>query len=237
MVLAASANLTESQKLKSELFDNKITSLGFSAVFAEASQGLSLLEFIQLDLLTNMAAFDAGIVVWKEKRRFDAVRPFSAISYIYGDQYVEAWGGPGLGTVNLPASEWKSYLEEADHPEYPSASTCFCEAHAQSARRYLGTDALGFPVSFPAGSSRFEPGLTPASDTTLVFETWTDFADDCGQSRVWSGVHFQAAVDASADLCGVFGDQAFDYLQSLIDGSAPERGPSQGRKQRKERRD
>ncbi len=126
-VLQASANLTDEQKLKAELFDNNIESLGFSAVFAAVSQNLSLLEFVQLDFLTNMAAFDAGIVIWGWKREYDAVRPFSAIRHVYGDQTVTAWGGPGQGTVSdLPASQWQSYLEEADHPEYPSASACFC---------------------------------------------------------------------------------------------------------------
>ncbi|MEL6544963.1 MAG: vanadium-dependent haloperoxidase [Myxococcota bacterium] len=225
-VLQASADLTEDQKLKAELFDNKITSLGFSAVFAGLSQGLPLLEFIQLDFLTNVAAFDAGIVVWQEKRKFDAVRPFSAIKLIYGDRLVEAYGGPGVGTTTLPASQWKSYLEEADHPEYPSATTCFCAAHTQSARRFLGNDTLGFPTEFPAGSSRAEPGLTPADDTVIVFDTWTEFNDDCGQSRVWAGVHFQAAVDESKALCNVFGDLAYEYVQTLIDGTAPEREPA-----------
>lgn len=227
-VLQQSANLDDVKKLKAELFDNKIDSLGFSAVFAALSQGLSLLEFIQLDFLTNMAAFDAGIVVWQEKEQWDGVRPFSAIRKVYGNQLVTAWGGPGQGTVQLPANEWRSYLEEADHPEYPSASTCFCHAHAQSARLFLGTDNLGYPVVRAAGSSRVEPGLVPAQDTTIVFPTWTAFADDCGQSRVWAGVHFQAAIDASAALCDVFGDTAYAYMQSLLDGTAPVRGPSAG---------
>lgn len=228
-VLNASANLTEDQKLKSELFDNKISSLGFSAVFAALSQGLSLLEFIELDFLTNMAAFDAGIFIWNEKRKFDAVRPFSAINHLYKTQKVTAWGGPGKGTIQLPANEWKSYLEEADHPEYPSASTCFCNAHAQSARHYLGSDGLGLPVEFPAGSSRIEPGITPAAHKVLVFNNWTDFANDCGQSRVWAGVHFQAAVDESAQVCGEFGNLAYSYMLELLDGTATLRPPSQGR--------
>ena len=225
-VLAASAALNEQQKLKAELFDDKIRSLGFSAVFAAQSRQLPLLDFIFLDFLTNMAAFDAGIVVWQEKARHDAVRPFSAIGHIYGDTEVGGWGGPGAGTVLMPAGEWTSYLEEADHPEYPSASACFCAAHAQSARRYLGDDTLNFPVEFPAGSSRIEPGITPANDVTMVFPTWTDFELDCGHSRVWAGVHFQAAVDESLATCSVFGDLAYAYMESLLDGTAPERGPS-----------
>ncbi len=228
-VLQASANLTDEQKMLAELYDNKIKSLGFSAVFAGLSQGLSLREFIELDFVTNMAAHDAGIVVWQEKRRHDAVRPFSAIAYIYGDSPVTAWGGPGKGTVNdLPANEWQSYLSEADHPEYPSASACFCQAHGQSARLYLGNDNLNWSVPAPAGSSLVEPGITPATDIDLFFPTWTGFVEDCGQSRVWAGVHFQASVDKSRNLCNVFGDMAYDYLQALNNGTAAERPPAVG---------
>ena len=225
-VLLASAQLNDERKLKAELFDNKIEALGFSAVFAAQSQGLSLMDFIQLDFLTNMAAHDAGIFVWHEKRRYDTVRPFSAIRYLYGRHRVTAWGGPGRGTVRLHASEWKSYLEEADHPEYPSASTCFCAAHAQAARHYLGNDDLNWEVPRLAGSSRVEPGVTPAVDTELQFATWTDWAADCGQSRVWAGVHFQSAVDESARVCGVFGDKANDYVGKLLNGTASYRPSS-----------
>lgn len=229
-VLEASANLTEEQKLKAELFDNKIISLGLSAVIESANRGQSLLEFVQLDFLTNMAAFDAGILIWQEKREHDAVRPFSAIREIYGDDEVFAYSGdPDIGATWLPANEWKSYLEEADHPEYPSASACFCSAHTTSARLFLGDDNIFFPTSFPAGSSRVEPGFTPAADTTVTYTTWSDFNADCGQSRVWAGVHFQAAVDESRELCPVFGEMAYDYLLDLIDGVAALRPPSAGR--------
>lgn len=228
-VLEISANLTDQQKLKAELFDNKIESLGFSAVFAALSQGLSLIDFIHLDFLTNMAAFDAGIFVWQEKRKHDAVRPFSAIQYLYGDTPVTAWGGVGQGTMVIPANEWKSYLEEADHPEYPSASACFCSAHTQSARLFLGSDNLFYDIPRSAGSSKIEPGVTPAADTVLSFDTWTAFNNDCGESRLWAGVHFRSAITESQAICNVFGDMASDYLNTLIDGSAPLRPPSEGR--------
>lgn len=241
-VLQASAELDDERKMKAEFFDNKLDGIGDSAEhvwrtrIAQDDLVQSLLDFIYLELLTNMAAFDAGIPVWQEKRRYDAVRPYSAIRFIYGNQPVTAWGGPGRGTVNdLPANEWKSYLEEADHPEYPSASTCFCYAHAQAVRSYipLGSemplgDTLNWTVLQEKGSSRIEPGITPDSNINLTFETWTDWANDCGQSRIWAGVHFQSAVDESANVCSVFGDMAHAYLVSLLDGTAPERGASLG---------
>lgn len=222
-VLSASANLTDHQKMIAELFNNKIFGLGFSAVFAAQSRGLGVIDFIHLDFLTNLASFDVGIVVWNEKAKWDAVRPFSAIRHVYGDRPVRAWGGPGKGTVNdIPASQWKEYLNVADHPEYPSGSTAFCEAHAQAARRFFGDDVLNWSVPAPRGSSTVEPGITPAIDIVLgPWATWTEFATDCGLSRLWGGVHFPAAIAAARQFAPAVGDLAYQFVKLHIDGKAP----------------
>ena len=226
-VLAVSANLTDEQKMMAELFDNKIVSLGLSYSQIGLDQELTPQDFARGFSVTSAAIHDASVVMWQEKARYDAVRPFSAIRHIYGDDFVRAWAGPGLGTRDIPASQWRSYLPEADHPEYPSASTCGCYAQAQAMRRFTGTDELNWSVTYPAGSSRIEPGITPSTDIELHFPTWTDFANNCGQSRVWGGVHFQAAVDASAAICSDFGDMAYDYFNTMMDGGAELRPPSQ----------
>ncbi|MBM3724758.1 MAG: vanadium-dependent haloperoxidase [Acidobacteria bacterium] len=222
-VLRASANLTDRQKMTAELFNDKIASLGFSAVFAALSRGLSLIQFIHLDFATNLAAFDTGIAVWNEKAKHDAVRPFSAIQYLYGRRPVRAWGGPGKGTVNdIPAVEWKEYLDVADHPEYPSGSAAFCAAHAQVARRFLGSDALNWSVPVSMGSSRVEPGITPSANIVLgPWPTWTAFETDCGLSRLWGGVHFRPAIEEGWKFGRPIGDLAFQFLKRHIDGNAP----------------
>ncbi len=227
LVLAVSANLTDEQKMMAELFDNKIISLGLSYSQIGLDRGLSPQDYARGFFLTAAAIHDASVVTWQEKARYDTVRPFSAIRYIYGDEPVRAWAGPGRGAQDIPASQWQSYLPEADHPEYPSGSTCGCYAQAQAMRRFTGTDELNWSISYPAGSSRIEPGITPQTDIELHFATWTDFAQNCAQSRVWGGVHFQAAVDASAAMCSEFGNMAYDYYSTMLEGSAALRPPSQ----------
>ncbi|WP_460231801.1 vanadium-dependent haloperoxidase [Aurantivibrio plasticivorans] len=218
-VLDASANMTDEQKMIAELFDNKIFSLGFSALFAAQSKGLGLIETMQYDFLTNMAAFDTSIAIWKEKERFNAVRPFSAIAHIYGDSPVTAWGGPGEGTVtDIPADQWDSYLGVADHPEYPSATASFCAAHAETSRLYFGSDELGYRVPAPAGSSRVEPGITPATDMTLYFPTWTDLEQRCGDSRFWAGVHFYPSIPAGQDIGHKIARKAFRFFKRKVAG-------------------
>jgi hypothetical protein len=221
-VLSVSANLNDYQKMVAELFDNKIFSLGFAALFIAQSRHFTLDEFVQYDFLTNMAAFDAGIACWNQKARWDAVRPFSAIRFLYGSRPLTAWGGPGQGTVNdLPASQWRSYLNTADHPEYPSGSACFCAAHSQASRRFLGSDNFGWSVPTPKGSSRIEPGITPANDVVLgPWNTFTEFERECGLSRLWGGVHFLPAITEGAAQCRPVGDVAYEFLRAHIDGTA-----------------
>lgn len=207
--------------MMAELSQHKFRSLGRAAGFIAASRRMTLEQFVHYDFLVDVAAFDGGIAVWKEKYRHDAVRPFSAIRFLHGERPVTAWGGPGRGTVDgLPGRAWTSYLPTGDHPEYPSGSACFCAAYAQAARRHLGLDRLGWQLPVARGSSDIEPGVTPRSDLTLRFDTWTDFERACGDSRIDGGVHFRAAVDEGARMCRPFGDRAYDLVQAHIQGTA-----------------
>jgi hypothetical protein len=220
-VLAVSASLTDEQKALAELFDNKLTSLGLSQFFISTTRGHDLDQFIQLAFLTNVAAFDAGIAIWDNKVHYDAVRPVSAISHLYGDRRVTAWGGPGRGTVrDITGNQWRGYLNTADHADYPSGSAGFCAAHAQAMRRFLRSDELGWSVPVARGSSRIEPGVTPASDIAVSFPTWSQFEYLCGQSRLYGGVHFQPAIDAIKPVGHRIGDRAYGFVKAHIDGTA-----------------
>ena len=217
-VLAISATLTDEQKLSAELFEGKIDSLGAVAVYLWATRGWSVEQFVHYDFLVNLAQMDAGIVAWKEKLRYDSVRPVSAIRHLYGNSMVSAWGGPGKGTVHMPADQWRSYLPVGNHAEYPSGTTCFCSAQAQVSRLYLGSDTLGWVVPYAQGSSLIEPGFTPRSATQLSFQTWTKFENDCGQSRLWAGVHFQPAIDGSKEMCRKVANEAVRWFANRVRG-------------------
>ena len=159
-VLERSANLTDEQKMLVEFFDLKARDIILSPTTKDVDD---VIDFVQLGFLLHMAQWDAGHRGWQEKARFDAVRPITAIRYLYGDELVTAWGGPGRGTVELPASQWVSYVQNADHSDYPSATTIFCAAYAQAFRRYSGTEEIeSFRTVRRAGSSVIEPEITPA---------------------------------------------------------------------------
>lgn len=225
-VLKVSAELTDEQKIKAELFNNKFRSLGLSIFAVQANFDVSLLDWISLQFLVSVATSDSLIWVWREKNRYDAVRPFTAISYLYNDDLVTAWGGVGLGTEDIPANQWTSYLGVADHPEYPSATATLCAAHAQAARRYFESDELNFAHIYAKGSSVREPGITPSEDMELFYATWSDFEFECGYSRVWGGVHFEDAVTEGQRVGGHFGDFAYEYVTDLLAGEVDVREPA-----------
>ncbi len=230
--------LTDRQKMVAEYYDNKARGTIFSPPLKMLD---SPRDFYQLDFLLHFAEFDAGIVAWQEKARHDAVRPVTAIQYLYGDTMVPMHDDKDPDTPDMvPASQWEPYLYTSNHPEYPSATACFCAAEAQAWKRYnadrydtVGDEIPvvngkpGFSGVLKAGSSIHEPGITPSSDVPLVYATWTDYVRECADSRVWTGVHFQAAVDASIEICTDIGDATYDYFLTLLDGTAPPRGPDQ----------
>lgn len=220
IVLNRSAVLTDRAKVQAELFDNKFRGYA-GAIFTAARNNIQNNNiWVHYYFTANLAAYDAGIAAWQEKTRYDSVRPYTAIPYIYGDSPVRAWGGVGKGTVtDLPASQWRQYLNVADHPEYPSGSGIFCAALAQSGRRFMGTDVLNFRSTYNAGTSDIEPGITPASTITLNYPTWTAWETSCYQARVDGGVHFPASVEAAPGIGHPIADLAYDFVQRHIAGN------------------
>ena len=234
-VIALRANLTGDQKILVEFFDNKLRELTSSPALKNIHD---VVEYTQLEFLLAIAKFDAGTIIWQEKARYDAVRPTTAIHYLYGDELVPILTDDFGNALMIPGNQWKSYLQTADHPEYPSATTCFCAAYAESWRLYSGTDDLptyvngdeviyGYDVTFPARSSLIEPWSTPSEDVHVVFDSWSDFEQRCAASRVISGTHYWPAVEVSVDTCNGSANLAFAYWETLISGTAPIRGPAE----------
>jgi len=58
----------------------------------------------------HLPCFADGLqLMWREKIRHEAIRPISAIRYLYKHEDVEGWV-PKKGTQRLPGREWTSYL-------------------------------------------------------------------------------------------------------------------------------
>jgi hypothetical protein len=171
--------------------------------------------------LTNAIA-DAGICAWDNKRAFDSIRPITAIRYLFQGQRVRAWAGPGHGTQTIRGEDWLPYqpttFPTPPFPEYSSGHSNFSAAGAEILRLFTGKEDFGASVAVPAGSSKVEPGATPAHDVTLSWATFRDAADQAGISRRYGGIHFeQGDVDARA-TGRLVAQHCWDRAQALFSG-------------------
>jgi hypothetical protein len=173
--------------------------------------------------LTN-AIFDAGICAWDNKCAFDSVRPITAIRYLFQGRAVRAWARPG-GTQLIRGEEWFPYqtttFPTPPFPEYSSGHSTFSAAGAEILRLFTRSDRFGASVRIPAGSSRVEPGLTPAKDVVLSWPTFSAAADQAGISRRYGGIHF-AQGDLDARVGGrLVARRAWTKALTHFNGTAP----------------
>ena len=69
-----------------------------------------------------------------------------------------------------------------------------------------------------AGTSKIEPGHTPAQPVILSWNTFTDAANQAGISRRYGGIHFEAG-DLTGRVTGrLIADQAWAKAVSLWRG-------------------
>ena len=173
--------------------------------------------------LTN-AIFDAGICAWDNKRAYASVRPITAIRIAFQGQPIRAWAGPGRGAQTILGEEWFPYqpttFPTPPFPEYSSGPSNFSAAGAEILKRFTGSDRFGGSVTFPAGSSRVEPGLTPAADLSLSWATFSDAADQAGISRRYGGIHFEQGDLDGRETGRKAARQCWKKARAYVEGTA-----------------
>ncbi len=229
-MVAISAALTDQQKMISEYWSDGPYSeqppghwLRF-AQFVSVRDHHSLDDDVKLFFALSNAMLDAGIAAWDAKRTYDSVRPVTAIAFLFKGKTIRAWGGPGKGTIEMDGSQWIPYqpatFPTPPFPDYVSGHSTYSAAAARILSLWTGSDRFGDSVTLPAGSSKIEPGITPAKPVTLKWETFTDAADEAGMSRRYGGIHFARADLAGRQLGRLVADRAWAKVQTYFDGKA-----------------
>jgi hypothetical protein len=230
-LVAMSAGLTDKQKMISEYWSdgpNSEQPPGHWALFAQfvsERDHHTLDDDVKMFFVLSNAIFDAGIAAWDAKRTYDSVRPVTAIPFLFRGKTIRAWGGPGKGTVEMDGSQWIPYqaatFPTPPFPDYVSGHSTYSAAAARILELWTGSDHFGNSITIPAGSSKIEPGVTPARPITLRWETFTDAANEAGISRRYGGIHFRAA-DLTGRLLGrIVAFQAWQRAQNYFNGTAP----------------
>ncbi|GAB3407547.1 vanadium-dependent haloperoxidase [Flindersiella endophytica] len=228
-VLDLSANLTDRQKAISEYWSdgpNSETPPGHWNLFARhVSQrdNHAMDDDVRMFFVLNNALLDASICAWDNKLAYDSVRPITAIRYLYDGKQVRAWAGPGLGTRTIDGGTWKPY-QPATFPtppfgEFASGHSTFSAAAATVLKRFTGSDRFGLSATVRAGSSRIEPGITPAADITLSWPTFTAAADEAGLSRRYGGIHLEEGDEDARKAGQRIGQDVWTKAGQLFHGN------------------
>jgi hypothetical protein len=228
-VLADSAALTDQHKATAEYWadgPSTETPPGHWCLLAQwvsARDRHDLDKDVVLFFALGGALHDAGVAAWDAKRAFDSVRPVSAIRWLFAGDKVCAWGGPGQGTTLIKGEQWQPYLPTPPFAEYVSGHSTFSAAAAEVLARSTGSDRFGASVTVPAGSSRVEPGTSPATDVTLAWPSFSDAADQAGRSRRYGGIHFRDGDLVGRALGRMVGLRAWLAADALASGGARSR--------------
>ena len=240
-VVAFSANLTDEQKLIAEFWEDGPGTPFPPGTWMEFGQDISqrdnntLDEDVQLFFALGNAVMDAGIATWEAKLSYNSARPVRVIRELgrlgligtdnNGDGVFEinAWGGPGLGTITIPATQFLTYQNPFGPPsppfaEYTSGHSAFSAAGAEILRLFTGSDVFGGSVTFAPGTSAFEPGITPSSPVTLSWDTFSEAADEAGISRRYGGIHFLDGDIQGRILGRRVGGSVWNRSQFFING-------------------
>jgi hypothetical protein len=230
--LRDTSSLTDAQKAKAEYWADGPQSEfppGHMALFAQALSRMrnnSLDQDVKLFFALGNALLDASISAWacKYDPKNDFARPITGIRERYKNQQVTSWLGPGKGYGHVLGQNWQPYqalnVVTPPFPEYVSGHSTFSAAGRTVLLAFFGTDNLNAKVTIKAGSSKIEPGITPARDVVLSWKTLTASADEAGWSRRWGGIHFKTGDEHGRGLGKVVGYNAWTRAQGYFNGTA-----------------
>jgi hypothetical protein len=226
-LLRNSAELTEQRKLIVEYWaDGPDSELppghwGLFAQFVSQRDNHTIDQDAKLFFAMHNASFDAGIVAWHLKRKYDGVRPITAVRYLKQGQQVTAWGGPGQPTSQIPGEKWTPYNPGSNltpaFPGYISGHSTFSSASAAILRQFTGSDNFGFSTVIPPNFGRVEPGV-PSVPTALGYATFSAAAFDAGASRLYGGIHFSDDNTVGQNIGALVAAQVWAKAQFLFDG-------------------
>jgi hypothetical protein len=205
-----SANMTDERKAIIELWaDGPDSELppghwGLIAQWLSTRDNHSIDDDAKMFFAMHNASFDAGIVVWHLKRKYDYVRPITALRTLFANQIITAWGGANYHNPantaqpfakQILGKDWSPYNPGSNltpaFPEYTSGHSVFSRSSADTLGYFKQSNVMNYTATFPAGHSRVEPGFAPFVDYSWTFATFQDAANAAGWSRRYGGIHFE----------------------------------------------
>ncbi len=196
---------------------------GVFAQFVSQRDNHTIDQDAKMFFAMHNASFDAGIVAWHVKRRYNGVRPITAVRFAKQGQTISAWGGPGQPTEPIPGEKWSPYNPGTNltppFPGYFSGHSVFSRSSATVLSLFTGDDRFGFSTVLPANFGRVEPGI-PLEPTTFSYATFSEAADEAGLSRLYGGIHFVDDNTTAQHIGDLIGVQAWSKASTYFNGTA-----------------
>ncbi|MEM7048228.1 MAG: vanadium-dependent haloperoxidase [Acidobacteriota bacterium] len=166
-------------------------------------EGADLWSSARFFALLNMTIYDSYINVFENKFHYNHWRPYTAIRWAAED------GNP----ATHPEPDWDNHHRHTyAFPSYPSAHGTACAAAMEIFAETFGGDrpfAMETPEVDRAGPLSEKIPMDPA---VRHFDRFADAAVECGQSRIYLGIHFRYDAEAGTDLgrqVGAFAIESF----------------------------
>ena len=207
-VINLQANLTDEQKALVEFMRDGPKSVQQAGHWMKFAQEVSvrdnhtLDEDVKMYFYNQITAMDAFIASWDSKMHYDFARPYALIHEFYKNKKIKAWGGPGIGMVQLNGQEWRPYSPDTflcpPFPSYVSGHSAISGACGEALKLFTGSDVFGSEVKLTAGALTEPDNL--GEEIVLRFPTFTATAEMAGISRVLGGYHIQSDNTAGLEL-------------------------------------
>jgi len=189
------------------------------AMRKEFKYDISFQDYLLFVYGLSMVEYDGVIQAWHEKVIHDIVRPTTYIKH-WDTDILETFGGDlnHDGPVNITARDFEALIRVMPHSEFPSGSSCLCTGYQEY------TDA--YTQHFHNGTI-----LGNFSIADNYYDNMTVVRDMCSQSRLWGGMHFEAAIPAGMQTCSGLGALGVDYIERMKDSSITFNGEEHYREQ------
>jgi hypothetical protein len=143
---------------------------------ASAAQ-LDLVGTARMLAMVHVASADAVVGCFDAKYSFLLWRPVHAIERADTDD----------NPFTAPDVTWNALLN-VNHPEYPSAHSCWTQAVTDTLEYFFGTDKAEFELD------------STITGTTRRYGRFSEVSDEVQDARVWAGIHFRFSTEDGARI-------------------------------------
>jgi hypothetical protein len=133
------------------------------------ARGLSITRAARLFGMTSMSSADGLIGCWDDKDYWSFWRPITAIREAASDG----------NDATAPQADWLPLIPTPPYPDHPSGYNCFSGAMMYAAKRFFGTDNIGFTLT------------SSLTGTTRTYTRFTSVLTDTINARIYLGIHFR----------------------------------------------